>query len=288
MHDFDYLAPTRTEEVCRLLQQHGDEARVIAGGTALILALRQRLVMPTALVSLAGVATLRQIAVDNGQLHIGACCTHTQIASSAIVQQHAPALAMLAGKLANPQVRHQGTLGGNLVYADPTTDPPGCLLAMNAQVVLHGPAGERHLRIEEFLTDYFETALQPNEVLTRIAIPLASSQAQTTYLRHLRTPADHRPMANVTVHSDTTPTGPVFRVVVGAATPMPWSVPFASDWIGVAPNAARVHDFATQVAAQMDALSDTRCEPHYRRDVVRVLTARALERHFSLDTRSTT
>ena len=280
MRDFDYLSPTRLDEVCGLLQSHGDEARLIAGGTALILALRQRLVMPEALISLAQVDGLRDIAVESGHLRIGACCTHTQVATSTAVQQHAPALALLAGKLANPQVRHQGTLGGNLAYADPTTDPPGCLLAMNARVVLHGPQGERTLAMDDFLTDYFETALRPDEMLARIDVPLASAQGRTTYLRHLRTLADHRPMANVSVHSDVSP---VFRVVVAAATPMPWAVPFASDWIGTAPTAARIADFAATVAADMDPLTDNRCDNDYRRDVVRVLVSRALHRHFDLD-----
>ena len=284
MRDFDYLSPTRLDEVCGLLQAHGDDARLIAGGTALILALRQRLVMPEALISLAQVDGMRDIGVEDGHLRIGACCTHTQVATSATVQQQAPALAMLAGKLANPQVRHQGTLGGNLAYADPTTDPPGCLLAMNAQVVLQGLQGERTLAMGEFLTDYFETALRPDEVLARIDVPVPSAQGRTTYLRHLRTLADHRPMANVSVHSDTTAAGRVFRVVVAAATPLPWSVPFASDWIGTAPTAARIADFAATVATDMDPLTDNRCDSHYRRDVVRVLVSRAMHRHFDLET----
>lgn len=286
MRDFDYLSPTRLDEVCGLLQAHGDNARLIAGGTALILALRQRLVMPEALISLAQVRGLRDIAVSDGQLRIGACCTHTQIATAAVVQQHAPALAMLAGKLANPQVRHQGTLGGNLAYADPTTDPPGCLLAMNAQAVLHGPEGARTLALGDFLTDYFETALRADEVLARIDVPLPSAQGRTTYLRHLRTLADHRPMANVSVHSDASATGAVFRVVVAAATPLPWSVPFASDWLTTAPNATRIADFASAVANDMAPLNDNRCDSGYRREVVRVLLRRALHRHFDLDTGS--
>ena len=284
MRDFDYLSPARLDEVCGLLQSHGDEARLIAGGTALILALRQRLVMPEALISLAQVDGLREISVEAGHLRIGAGCTHTQVATSAAVQQHAPALALLAGKLANPQVRHQGTLGGNLAYADPTTDPPGCLLAMNAQVVLHGPQGERMLPMDDFLTDYFETALRPDEVLARVDVPQSSAQGRTTYLRHLRTLADHRPMANVSVHSDGTPgSSSVFRVVIAAATPLPWSVPFASDWIGTEPTAARIADFAATVATDMDPLTDNRCDSGYRREVVRVLVSRALHRHFDLN-----
>lgn len=288
MRDFDFLTPTRLDEVCGLLQTHGDNARLIAGGTALILALRQRLVMPEALISLSQVSGLRDIGVSDGQLRIGACCSHTQVATSAVVQQHAPALAMLAGKLANPQVRHQGTLGGNLAYADPTTDPPGCLLAMNAQAVLQSPQGARTLALGDFLTDYFETALRADEVLARIDVPVPSVQGRTTYLRHLRTLADHRPMANVSVHSDNTDGGSVFRVVVAAATPLPWSVPFATDWIGTAPTPARIADFASAVANDMDPLSDSRCDSGYRREVVRVLLGRALHRHFDLDTGSAT
>ena len=284
MRDFDYLEPTRADEVCALLRSHGEDARLIAGGTALMLALRQRLVMPAALISLAKVASLREIVAHDTHLHIGAGCTHTAIATDAAVRAIVPTFAQLEGKLANAQVRNQGTLGGNLAYADPTTDPPGCLVAMGARAVVHGPSGERTLPMSAFLVDYFETALQPDEVLVAVQVPRPGAQARTTYLRHLRTPADHRPMANVSVHTDTGADGqPVCRVVVAAATPLPWSVPHADQLCDPQVRLRQLEDFAAQAAADMAPLSDTRCEPAYRRDVVRVLLTRALARHFSLE-----
>jgi carbon-monoxide dehydrogenase medium subunit len=282
MRDFDYLEPTQAHGVCDLLAMHGDEARLIAGGTALLLALRQRLVMPQTLISLGRVAGLSDITLEGEVLSIGACATHSQIAASPLVQQHAPTLAFLEGQLANEQVRNQGTLGGNLAYADPTTDPPGCLLALNAHVVLQGQQGHRQMGMDAFLTDYFETALQQDEILTRVLIPISSTPGRNTYLRHLRTPADHRPMANVSVFTQGEGTdNPQIRVVLAAATPMPWSVPFADELLRSPLRAQDVDDFAGQATQEMQALSDARCGSDYRREVMRVLLTRSLTRHFS-------
>jgi carbon-monoxide dehydrogenase medium subunit len=281
MRDFDFIEPTQANEVSALLAEHGDDARLIAGGTALLLALRQRLVIPQTLISLGRVQGLSDITCDGDHLSIGACATHSQIAASDLVQRHAPTLALLEAQLANEQVRNQGTLGGNLAYADPTTDPPGCLVALNAQVVLQGTQGTRQMGMDDFLTDYFETALQQDEILARVLIPIGATPGRTTYLRHLRTPADHRPMANVSVFTQGSDNSPI-RVVLAAATPMPWSVPFADQLLRTPLRAQDIRDFAGQAAQEMQALSDARCGSDYRREVMRVLLSRALERHFSV------
>jgi carbon-monoxide dehydrogenase medium subunit len=285
MHDFDYLEPETIDEACAALAAGDEDTRVIAGGTALTLALRQRLVMPARVVSLARVKALRGIVrADNGEITIGACTCHAEIAQSSLVAEHQPMLARMAGILANPQVRNQGTLGGNLCYADPSTDPPGCLLAMEAQVVLRSTAGERRLPMSAFLVDYFETALLPGEILTSIVLPSPSAGARGTYARHLRTAAEHRPMANVSICS----AGPLdrptrVRLVVAAATPIPTLIEAARMLDDAVPTRAAIQSLARSAAMAIEPLSDARADGEYRRTVVKVLAERALGAHFGLE-----
>lgn len=284
MHNFDYLEPTSLHEVCQLMAQWGDEARVMAGGTALMLALRQRLTSPARIVSVARVPELRgiQVGADQG-LRIGAFTTHSDVAQSAYIQQHYPMLSSMASQVANWQVRNQGTIGGNLCYADPATDPPGCLLALGAEVVLQGPVQQRVLSMAEFLVDYYETALQADEVLVAIRLPAPKANTRGSYLRHLKTPADHRPLVNVSITS--TQSGHVIDevcLVVGACTPFPMRLQSANALMAQTPTPLLIQSVAHAAAQEIDALSDARASSDYRRDVVRVLVARALSDHFNL------
>ena len=161
MHDLDYLEPASLAEASRIAADLGDNARFIAGGTALMLALRQRMLRPSHLVSLSRLAPLRGIEVDaQGALRLGALSLHNEVAASPLVRQHSPMLADMAARVANPQVRNQGTLGGNLCYADPSTDPPGCLLALDARVLLASHCGVLELPMGEFFVNYFTTGIE--------------------------------------------------------------------------------------------------------------------------------
>ena len=284
MHDFDYLEPTTLDEVCQLMAQWGDDARLMAGGTALMLALRQRLASPARLVSVARVPELRGIHVGADQvLTIGAFTTHSEVAQSALIQQHSPMLSAMALQVANWQVRNQGTIGGNLCYADPATDPPGCLLALGAEVLLQGSTQQRILPMSEFLVDYYETALQADEVLVAIRLPASKANTRGSYRRHLKTPADHRPLVNVSVLS--TQSGndiDALCLVVGASTPLPARLAAANALVGQTPTPLLIQSVAQAAAQEIDALSDARASADYRRDMVRVLVARALSDHFNL------
>src|SRR5215216_4642706 len=157
MIGFGYRAPTSLEEVCSTLDEFGDDARLIAGGTALVLLMKQRLVHPQVLVSLKRVAELGGVAHLNGGFRVGATATHRQIENQPHVQQHFPALAETLRKVATPRVRNQATLGGNLANADPNQDPPATLIALNASVLLRSARGERTVPLDEFFSDYYET-----------------------------------------------------------------------------------------------------------------------------------
>jgi carbon-monoxide dehydrogenase medium subunit len=286
MREFDFLQPASVNEASRMLADLGDAARVLAGGTALMLALRQRLLSPKAVVSLGRIAALHGIDFDAQRgLRIGALSRHADLAQSPVVRAHYPVLASMAARVANPQVRNQGTLGGNLCYADPSTDPPGCLLALNAQVVLGSTRGERTLGMEEFLVDYFTTALEPDEVLVEIRVPPPEAGQTGVYSRLLRTAADHRPLVNVTLVARRE--GRVCRgarLTVGASTPIPVRVPRAEAWLEGRAVDAQVADAAAAiVAADIAPLSDARGSADFRRDMVRVMARRSVAELFGIE-----
>jgi carbon-monoxide dehydrogenase medium subunit len=285
MRDFDFLEPATVAEACRMLADLGDECRVIAGGTALLLGMRQRMLAPGHLVSLGRLSSLRQIDFDerNG-LRIGALASHADIARSALVQARYPMLASMATRVANPQVRNQGTIGGNLCYADPSTDPPACLMVLQAQVVIQGQGGERLLAMDEFLVDYFTTALGSDEVVTAIRLPVAPAQATGIYSRMLRTAAEHRPLVSVALQASRQ--GDVCRearLAVGAATPIPVRVERAEAFLaGKAVTQQVAVEAADMVADDVETLSDLRGSAGYRRDMVRVVARRTIAELFGL------
>ncbi|MBL0085410.1 MAG: xanthine dehydrogenase family protein subunit M [Ideonella sp.] len=279
MRDFDYLEPASLAEASRMLADLGDEARVLAGGSALVLALRQRLLSPTHLVSLGRIEALRGIHFDERQgLRIGALTLHAELARSAVVREKYPMLAEMAEHMANPQVRNQGTLGGNLCYADPATDPPCCLLALGAHVVLAGAGGERVLALEDFLIDYYCTALAPDELLTEVRVPAPVNGSSGRYARFLRTAAEHRPLVTVAVTVQRQ-AGAVSqaRLVVGASTAVPTRVARAEGLLcGSVISADRIAETADAAADDIAAIDDLRGSEAHRRAMVRVVTRRAL------------
>ncbi len=285
MREFDFLEPDSVAEACSLLQRLGEDARAWAGGSALILAMRQRMLAPTHVVSLGKLQALRGIRFDAAQgLRIGALTRHAEVAESAEVQRHYPMLAHMAARMANPQVRNQGTLGGNICYADPATDPPTCLMALGASVLLEGPAGQRTLALEDFLVDYYTTALEPGEIVVAVQVPPPAAGSDGRYTRFLRTAAEHRPLVNVGLHVQRD--GAVChsaRLVIGASVPVPARQPAAEALLaGKTVTPALAADVARQVAAGITPLSDLRGDAEHRRAMVAVVTQRTLHELFGL------
>ncbi|MDR0212444.1 MAG: xanthine dehydrogenase family protein subunit M [Comamonas sp.] len=286
MRDFDFAEPRSVEEASQLLAAHGDDARIIAGGSALMLAMRQRMLAPACLISVAKLPRLHGIDFDPRQgLRIGAMSRHIDVARSELVRTHAPVLASMAGQVANPQVRNQGTIGGNLCYADPSTDPPGCLMALDAAVVLGSTRGERELSMEEFLVDYYTTAMEPDEVLLEIRVPVQAPGTQGRYTRFLRTAAEHRPLVSVALVVQME--GQICRqarLAVGASTPIPTRLRRAEDWLlGKAVNAELAAQVACIVAEDIQPVSDLRGSSEFRREMVRTVTRRTVAQLFGID-----
>lgn len=286
MREFEFLEPSTVAEASRMLADAGDDCRVMAGGTALLLAMRQRMATPSLVVSLAAIERMRGIDFDAQKgLRIGALSKHSDVERSALVQQHYPMLASMAARVANPQVRNQGTIGGNLCYADPATDPPGCLLSMDARVVLGSARGERTLPLEEFLVDYYATALEPDELLLEICMPVQPADSDGLYSRFRRTAAEHRPLVNFSVM--TRRNGQVCKeakLVVGASTPIPARSRRAETFLaGKSITVDIAAEAADIVAADIEPLSDQRGSADYRRDMVRVVARRSILSLFGLD-----
>ena len=168
---FDYQAPTTVDEALAALASGGDDVKVMGGGQSLLPILRMRLNAPDLLVDLSRIEALRGIRDDGDALVIGAMTPYSDVVESVLVHEHAALLAKAVTEVADPQIRHRGTIGGALVHADPAGDVGAPVLALEAELVIQGPGGERTVPASEFFRDLFETAVGEGELLTSIRIP---------------------------------------------------------------------------------------------------------------------
>lgn len=176
---FDYLRATSLAQVFQLLQQHGDDARVLAGGQTLIASLNMRLSEPGLLIDIGALQALRGITLQGSMLRLGALATHADIERSPLVAQHAPLLAQAAPHIAHAAIRNRGTLGGSLAYADPAAEWPACMLALDATLVLASSRGERQVPAGDFFTGLYSTALADDEIIVACDVAvLASGERQ--------------------------------------------------------------------------------------------------------------
>lgn len=176
MKDFEFHRPSTVAEATALFAQH-DGAKYLSGGQSLLPVLKLELAEPSALISLAGIAELRELRVEGQQLVIGALVTHDEVARSAEVRQRLPALAELAAGIGDAQVRNRGTLGGSVAHADPAADYPAALLALGATVTTN----RRKLAASDFFTGLFESALEPGELVTAVSFPIPQKAAYAKF-----------------------------------------------------------------------------------------------------------
>jgi carbon-monoxide dehydrogenase medium subunit len=169
---FAYQRAGSVDEAIALLREHGEGAKLIAGGHSLLPIMKLRLAEPETLVDIGRIAELRGVRRDNGEIAIGALTTHHQIATDAQIRSTVPLLADTAATVGDRQVRNRGTIGGALAHADAAADYPAAILALDATIVARGAQGERRIPVREFFLDFLTTALQPDEVLTEIRVPL--------------------------------------------------------------------------------------------------------------------
>ena len=281
MKSFDYHAPGSLEETFDLLGRYGDDAHLMAGGTALVLLLQQGLLQPGHVVGLSKIGDLRGIRrLDDGGLEIRALATHRQVERSADVMAYCPALADNFGRVATIRIRNQGTVGGNLAHADPAQDPPPMLIALGGQAAVASRDGQRRVPLDEFFVDYLETALQPGEVLVSVELPPLSPGTRVTYKKFLpRTRDDYATVsvaAALRLGADTT--CEEVRLALGAAA----TTPVRARKTEAALRGQRltpdvVEEAASLVRDEVDPLDDLRGSAAYKREMARVWTRRALQ-----------
>ena len=198
---FDYQRAGSVREALTLLKQHGENAKILAGGHSLIPTMKLRLANPGTLIDIGGISELKYINDKGDYLAIGAGTTHLMVETSSLVQQKAPALSQAAGQIGDVQVRNRGTIGGVLAHSDPQADYPGVVLALNATIVAEGSGGERTIEAIDYFTGLWETALGENEILTEVRIPVDSANANSCYLKFPQ-PASRYPYVGCAVAMD--------------------------------------------------------------------------------------
>ena len=190
MNAFDYRTPRSIDEVLTLLGQRGDDAKVIAGGTALVTMMRQQLVRPECLISLRDVAGLSGIEAAKGEIRMGGLTTHREVEVSALVHERLPVLAQTYRHVATVRIRHMATVGGSLAHADPNQDPPVTLMALDAKVEVRRAGGQREVPVCAFFRDYYETVLEPSELITAVTVPPLPPGSGAAYVKFLPRSAD--------------------------------------------------------------------------------------------------
>ncbi|MEP7339519.1 MAG: xanthine dehydrogenase family protein subunit M [Acidobacteriota bacterium] len=182
-NNFEYFAPTTIEEALNLLDQHGDDCKILSGGHSLIPVLKLRLAAPAVIIDIGRIAALKAIKVDGNTISIGANTTHAEIAASAEIKQHCPLLTDTAQQIGDQQVRNRGTIGGSLVHNDPAADWPAAMLALDAEIVARSSNGERTIKASDFFVDLMTSAAAPDEIVTEIRIPKPAQPNASVYLK---------------------------------------------------------------------------------------------------------
>ena len=183
LQSLQLVQPTTVHEASKALADFGEKAKIYAGGAELLLLLRNGLLQSKILVDVKKIESLHRIAMDNGVLHVGACVTHRALERSALVREHAPVLAYAESQVANVRVRNQGTLGGNLAFNDPHSDPGTVLLIHNASIIVGNESGERRIALSGFLVDMYATILEAGDLLLDVEIPALPDGMKSAYLR---------------------------------------------------------------------------------------------------------
>jgi carbon-monoxide dehydrogenase medium subunit len=188
---FDYVRVRSLDEALALLSQHGDEAKIIAGGQSLVPALNLRLLAPRLLIDIGGLAELKGISVGGGTVRIGALTRHVDLERSPEIAAHTPLLKKAVAHVAHPAIRNRGTIGGNLAHADPASELPACAVALEARMIVATGQGEPSIPAEQFFTGVYETALTPTEILTAIEVPAAGAGERFVFTELARRSGDY-------------------------------------------------------------------------------------------------
>ena len=277
---FEYHAPKSVDEALRLLERHGDEAKLLAGGHSLLPLMKLRLASPRYVIDLGRVRGLSYIREEDGHIAIGALTPHADVEGSALLREKCPVLAETAAEIGDVQVRNRGTIGGSLAHADPAADYPAAILALGAEIVATSSSGTRTIPAADFFVDLLTTQLRPGEILTEVRVPMIAAGTGTAY-KKLHQPASGFAIVGAAARVKLGGGGKIEDVAVGitgvgAKAYRAASVEKALRGKKAAPKL--VADAARQATQGVEPLSDIHASAEYRREMAAVYTRRALER----------
>ena len=264
---FAYARAESLDHAIQLLGEHGDDAKLLAGGHSLLPLMKLRLAIPSLLVDVGRLSDLSFIREEGDHVTIGALTCHHDVHASELLGRGVPLLRHVAGQVGDPQVRHLGTIGGSVAHGDPASDLPAALLALHATFTARGPAGTREIAVDEFFTGFLETALRPDEVLTEIRVPKAPD-AGWSFQKFQRRALDWAIVGVACVRNGTTGIG----LVNLGPTPLRGTAAEAALASG-----ASIADTAALADEGTDPPDDLNASSGYRRTLARVLLRRALE-----------
>ena len=282
MMPFEYRTPKNLKEVHASLKEFGTDAKLISGGTALVIMMKQRLVRPSCLVSLRSVRGLNGIEVKDGGLSIDGLATHRDVETSSLVRRRLPVLSETYHHVATIRVRNTASVGGGLAHADPNQDPPPTLIALGATVKAISANGSRVIPLDEFFTDYYETVLNPDEIITEVFVPKLPPNSGSAYLKFLpRTADDYATVsaAAVLTLDKSKKTISDVRIALGSVGTTPIRAKDAEALLRgqpVKPEAFR--EAAEKAKEAVDPVTDFRGSAGYKKEMAGVFVRRALEK----------
>jgi carbon-monoxide dehydrogenase medium subunit len=271
---FAYARATSVANALELLRAYGDKAKVLSGGQSLMPAMNLRLISPELIVDIGELAELRGVAVTGSGIRIGALTRHVDLLGSPDIAAHAPLLTEAIAHVAHPAIRNRGTLGGSLAHADPASELPACMVALNATIVVRGQAGERRVAAEDFFKGIYETALSAQELLTSVELPVASKNAVHFFHEFARRHGDYAIAglaAQAIVEND------VFtdlRLVFFAVGDRPVLARAATKLVNVTITPAVLAVASTALGEELDPQDDQQASASMRRHLAKVLLAR--------------
>ena len=276
---FEYESPRTLDEALRLVERHGDEAKVLAGGHSLLPLMKLRLASPRYVIDIGRVKGLDAIREEGDRIAIGALVTHAAVAGSKLLQDKCPLMPETAMAIGDVQVRNRGTIGGSLAHADPAADYPATILALDAEMVAASSSGKRTIKAREFFVDMLTTALRPGEILTEIRVPVFAARTGASYQK-LHQPASGFALVGAAARVVLGANGQIDDVALGVTGL--GSKGYRAEAVekslrGKKADANTLAAAAAHTAEDVDALNDIHASAEYRKEMAAVYARRALE-----------
>ncbi|MGB8603884.1 FAD binding domain-containing protein [Bradyrhizobium sp.] len=270
---FSYARATSVENTLELLAAHGDRAKVLSGGQSLMPAMNLRLIAPELIVDIGGLTELRGVAVRDGILTMGALTRHVDLQRSPEIAAHAPLLTEAAAHVAHPAIRNRGTLGGSLAHADPASELPACMVALNASIIVRGPKGERRIAAEDFFKGIYQTDLSPQELLIAVELPVVRKNSTHFFHEFSRRRGDY---AIAGLAAQAIVVGDVFtdlRMTFFAVGDRPLLAKAANKLVNVPFTPAGLSEASAILGDELDPPEDQQASASMRRHLAKVLMA---------------